>query len=55
MKKMLRAVMVLAALAFCAGSYAQPEKTEVHVAVGGKSALYYLPLSATATSAVRRC
>lgn len=41
-------VRVLAAVVFCmlsAGAQAQIEKPDVHIAVGGKSALYYLPLT----------
>ncbi|MSQ73774.1 MAG: ABC transporter substrate-binding protein [Betaproteobacteria bacterium] len=37
----------LAALVFCGAAQAQLEKKDVHIAVGGKSALYYLPLVIT--------
>src|SRR5262245_47806493 len=37
----------LAALAACFNAHAQIEKRDVHIAVGGKSALYYLPLVLT--------
>ena len=43
MKKLLIAVSLIAAPA----AHAQLEKTDVHIAVGGKSALYYLPLVLT--------
>jgi len=39
------AVLVLGA--FGPGAHAQIEKRDVHIAVGGKSALYYLPLTIT--------
>jgi NitT/TauT family transport system substrate-binding protein len=35
------------ALAFAGTAHAQLEKPDVHIAVGGKSALYYLPLTIT--------
>jgi sulfonate transport system substrate-binding protein len=35
------------ALAFASAAHAQIEKPDVHIAVGGKSALYYLPLTIT--------
>ncbi|MFM9981070.1 MAG: ABC transporter substrate-binding protein, partial [Burkholderiales bacterium] len=41
----LRAVTVAAALALSTGVHAQVEKQDVHIAIGGKSALYYLPLT----------
>src|SRR3954466_7896875 len=43
MKKRLLA----AALAFAPLAHAQIEKPDVHIAVGGKTALYYLPLTIT--------
>ena len=43
MKKHLLALALIAAPA----AHAQLERTEVHIAVGGKSALYYLPLVLT--------
>ena len=43
----MRWSVFLAALLFAAHSHAQIEKREVHIAVGGKSALYYLPLVLT--------
>jgi NitT/TauT family transport system substrate-binding protein len=45
MKNIIRAALAAAALALAPGSHAQIEKTDVHIAVGGKSALYYLPLT----------
>ena len=44
MKRIIRAAL-LAAMALAASAHAQPEKRDVHIAVGGKSALYYLPLT----------
>ena len=38
---------VLAALAFSGGALAEPEKKDVILGVGGKPALYYLPLTVT--------
>src|SRR5262245_52778838 len=47
MKKLAVAV-ALAAAASCGAAMAQQiEKRDVHIAVGGKSALYYLPLTIT--------
>jgi NitT/TauT family transport system substrate-binding protein len=44
----MRWLAVLAALALATGVEAQQvEKRDVHIAVGGKSALYYLPLVIT--------
>jgi NitT/TauT family transport system substrate-binding protein len=44
----MRSVVLLAALALAAGAQAQQlEKRDVHIAVGGKTALYYLPLTIT--------
>lgn len=45
MKKMIRAALAAAAVVLAGGSHAQIEKPDVHIAVGGKSALYYLPLT----------
>lgn len=45
MKKIVRIALAMAALAFAASSHAQIEKPDVHIAIGGKSALYYLPLT----------
>jgi len=45
---MMRIGRMVAAFAFCTvafGSYAQLEKRDVHIAVGGKNAFYYLPLT----------
>jgi NitT/TauT family transport system substrate-binding protein len=44
---MKRIVALIAALAAAGASQAQIEKPDVHIAVGGKSALYYLPLVLT--------
>lgn len=46
MKKLAVAV-AFAAAAFGGAALAQVEKRDVHIAVGGKSALYYLPLTIT--------
>ncbi len=43
----MRWSIVFAALAFVTSAYAQIEKRDVHIAVGGKVALYYLPLTIT--------
>jgi len=43
----MRWSVFLAALFFAANSHSQIEKRDVHIAVGGKSALYYLPLVLT--------
>src|SRR5436305_7594776 len=42
----MRFIVVLAGL-FIASAHAQIEKRDVHIAVGGKTALYYLPLTLT--------
>jgi NitT/TauT family transport system substrate-binding protein len=42
MKKLLLSLLLVAPMV-----HAQPEKTDVHIAVGGKVALYYLPLTIT--------
>jgi NitT/TauT family transport system substrate-binding protein len=44
---MLKFVSCIAALAFACCAQAQIEKRDVHIAVGGKTALYYLPLTIT--------
>ncbi len=42
----MRSFIFAAALMLSAGAHAQqPEKRDVHIAVGGKTALYYLPLT----------
>ncbi|TAK41591.1 MAG: ABC transporter substrate-binding protein [Betaproteobacteria bacterium] len=46
MKAMVRVAAFLVG-AIAAGAQAQIEKRDVHIAVGGKSALYYLPLTIT--------
>ena len=45
----MRTVVLALALAAAGAAHAQPqlEKRDVHIAVGGKSALYYLPLTIT--------
>ena len=43
----MRSWVLLAGLALAANVQAQIEKRDVHIAVGGKSALYYLPLVLT--------
>ena len=43
----MRCWLMLAGLALAASAQAQIEKRDVHIAVGGKSALYYLPLTIT--------
>jgi len=45
MKKLLQAVVVLLGGALATGTHAQLEKKDVHIAVGGKNAFYYLPLT----------
>src|SRR4051812_26917539 len=40
-------LLAAAALALCSTAHAQIEKRDVHIAVGGKTALYYLPLTIT--------
>ncbi len=47
MKAMLRIVAFLVSVIAAQGVQAQIEKRDVHIAVGGKSALYYLPLTIT--------
>jgi NitT/TauT family transport system substrate-binding protein len=44
-KSLIRSLMAAAALSLAAGAQAQIEKPDVHIAIGGKSALYYLPLT----------
>src|SRR5688500_20323222 len=41
----MRWAVLVAALILSSGAQAQPEKRDVHIAVGGKSAFYYLPLT----------
>jgi NitT/TauT family transport system substrate-binding protein len=43
----LTVLAIAAALAASSGANAQIEKRDVHIAVGGKTALYYLPLTIT--------
>jgi len=43
----MRTVLFAFALAAAGAAHAQLEKRDVHIAVGGKSALYYLPLTIT--------
>jgi NitT/TauT family transport system substrate-binding protein len=43
----MKAILVGLALALSPMAHAQLEKPEVHIAVGGKTALYYLPLTIT--------
>src|SRR2546421_5277983 len=43
----MRTVLLSLALAVSSLAQAQIEKSEVHIAVGGKTALYYLPLTIT--------
>ena len=45
MNRKIRMLFAAWAMAFAAGAHAQIEKPDVHIAVGGKSALYYLPLT----------
>ena len=45
MKMRLTAVLALLGLAAAGGVQAQLEKKDVHIAVGGKNAFYYLPLT----------
>ncbi len=47
MKKSITTSFAALALAFAGAAHAQLEKKDVHIAVGGKSALYYLPLTIT--------
>jgi NitT/TauT family transport system substrate-binding protein len=41
----MRWIILLTGFALAAAVQAQPEKRDVHIAVGGKSAFYYLPLT----------
>ena len=43
----MRRLLIVAALAFAPLAQSQVEKRDVHIAVGGKVALYYLPLTIT--------
>ena len=43
----MRSILLAVALAFAGAAHAQLEKRDVHIAVGGKVALYYLPLTIT--------
>jgi len=43
----MKAILIAAALALVPAAHAQIEKPDVHIAVGGKTALYYLPLTIT--------
>src|SRR6185295_18714198 len=43
----MKAILIAAALALAPTAQAQIEKPDVHIAVGGKTALYYLPLTIT--------
>src|SRR5213083_2425202 len=45
MKFAMRSLVAAAALAIATAAQAQIEKPDVHIAIGGKSALYYLPLT----------
>ena len=45
MKSFVGSMMAACALALAASAQAQLEKPDVHIAIGGKSALYYLPLT----------
>src|SRR5471032_92810 len=45
MKMTMRSIVAGAALTIAAAAQAQIEKPDVHIAIGGKSALYYLPLT----------
>ena len=45
MKSFVGSMMAACALAHAASAPAQLEKPDVHIAIGGKSALYYLPLT----------
>ncbi len=47
MRRVVGSVIASVALAFSALAQAQVEKPDVHIAIGGKSALYYLPLTLT--------
>src|ERR1041385_6875462 len=43
----MKSIIFIAALACASAAQAQLEKRDVHIAVGGKVALYYLPLTIT--------
>jgi len=43
----MRNIVLILALAWTGALHAQIEKPDVHIAVGGKVALYYLPLTIT--------
>src|SRR6188508_90855 len=43
----MKTLLIAAALALTNVAHAQVEKQDVHIAVGGKTALYYLPLTIT--------
>src|SRR4051812_50044165 len=43
----MKAILIAAALALAPAAHAQIERSDVHIAVGGKTALYYLPLTIT--------
>jgi NitT/TauT family transport system substrate-binding protein len=45
MKKLVKALAAALAVVVATGAHAQLEKRDVHIAVGGKNAFYYLPLS----------
>lgn len=45
MTNTIKALAIVMAVAFSATARAQIEKRDVHIAVGGKAALYYLPLT----------
>src|SRR5690349_3586288 len=47
MKKTVATALTALALALAGTAQAQLEKKDVHIAVGGKTALYYLPLTIT--------
>ncbi len=44
-RRIVRTVIGITSLVLAAGALAQLEKPDVHIAIGGKSALYYLPLT----------
>src|SRR5881394_4176408 len=43
----MKSMILIVAFAFASAAQAQVEKGDVHIAVGGKTALYYLPLTIT--------
>jgi NitT/TauT family transport system substrate-binding protein len=45
MKRIAQALAAVLVLAAAHAAHAQPEKRDVHIAVGGKNAFYYLPLT----------